>query len=608
MNTLRGKKIPFLAATVFFFALFHFWSALPAAAVTLFLSSPETQLVIGQTAEVTVRVDSEGENFNAAEATLKFPKDILEIKTLNFSSAASVFNFWLEEPTYSNQAGTAHFIGGATNGISGASISLLKLTFVARGSGRATIDITDAAVTASDGSGTNILSKVQPLHFSVGPTVLPAPPLTEATATLPITAPSSPTTTLISLGPPPPPVQIIRQPVAARSAPVKPVISVPVYPEENAWYNITTNFLVRWDLPSDIIQVATALNQNKNFTPPARSSEGLFESKIFPALSDGTWYVHIRFRNNVGWGPTTHYRIALDTTPPAPFTIESAEGLKTDIPQPTLSFATNDGLSGLKHYVVQIDAEEPTSQEGGTRTLPLQPPGTHVISVKAVDKAGNTTAQNVELEIIPIVSPIITAVRKDVFAGEGNLTLGGTALPQSSVLLTLRGATGAVAALSEALTDTKGNWQGTFDLPLKKGTYTIDAVARDGRGALSLPVTSEKISVREKPLLIIAGVEITWIWIYILSTLILIGLIGWGWWWIRRWQTKAQKRAVLAERDVENVFASAKADLDTLRSALSAKTVTASKIEEARFLAERLKRTLEKVEGYIIENIEDIPD
>ncbi len=576
-------------------------------AATLFASSPTTQVKSGDSFDVTVRVDSQGQSFNAAQATVQFPKDLLQIKSVDFTSAASAFNFWVEEPTFSNTAGTLNFIGGATNGLNGAAIPLLKITFVSKNSGNAVVSLNDGAITAADGSGTNILSSVQPVRIMVLTTVLGAaqPSSVTTTTTTPVATPAAP---VISLGPPPPPVEIVRKAEIVSNLPSKPILNVPIYPDTSQWYNITTNFLVNWNLPADVAQVATAVSKDNNTTPQPSTSEKLFDSKIFGALSDGTWYVHVRFKNNVGWGPTAHYRIAIDTVPPLSFKVDSSDGFKTDAPQPTLSFKTSDGQSGISHYSIQIDNNAPIAQEGTSRTLPLQKPGKHTIIIKAVDKAGNDTEQIVDLETVPLPSPIISRVQTEVFVGEGNLILNGTALPDSMVILAVKNSRGAMADLIEVPVDSKGSWQGTLDHPLTKGVYTISATTKDGRGALSLPVSSAPITVRERPLLVIGSLEITWVWVYTISIILLLGALGWGVWIVRNWLLGARKRAVIAQRDVANIFASTRSDIDKLLANLSDNKLTERKTSEITFVLNRLKQNLEKMEHYIVENIEEISE
>ncbi len=563
-----------------------------AHAATLFLSPKTPELKIGQNFDLEVRVNSEDQGFNAAQATIDFPKDILEVKSLDYSPEATIFNFWLEEPKFSNDEGKITFIGGTTNGVVGASIQILKIIFTAKGSGEADIAVSDAAITASDGSGTNILSTIETARFTIKPTTI-APPKTQA--------PTEPTETEIV----PAPIQIVKTPSLAEKLPKKPEISVPLYPEPTNWYNAATNFFVQWELPEDISGISTDLNQNSVFTP-APQSEGLFDSKIFPVLKDGIWYLHIRFRNNVGWGPAIHYRLAIDTVPPLPFNIDVMEGVTTGNPTPTLQFKTSDGLSGLRHYLVRIGNGDTITVENEIFTLPLQAPGKQTVLVRAVDKAANVRENSIELEILPIASPVITFLNKNVFVGEGGVTSAGTGPADARILLFIKNKEGAVVAQATAKVDKNGNWEARFDEVLKKGKYFIEATTQDERGALSLPAKSELFKIREKPLLTLGNVEITQFWFFMGLITIIVAAFALGWFSYQLRRKQMGRKVVIAQRDVVNAFTNLKNNVDKMLKNYTDKRVDEREAEEMEFILKEMKVGLEKTQKYITENIKEI--
>ena len=265
------------------------------------LSVPATgEYGVGKEISIDFKIDSDGVGLNAAQATIRFPKDTLTVKSID--KTGSTFNFWLEEPAFSNEDGVITFVGGTPYGVSGASLQVVHIVFTSKGSGSAPITITDAAVTASDGNGTNILSKTNGAVFTISPTA---------------TAPA-----IIV----PAPKQITREVAPASGLPEKPTLTIPLYPDPATWYNLSNIFAVNFALPRNISEISTAINKQPNFTP-TEESEGLFDSKTFAALSDGIWYLHVRFQNGIGWGATTHYRIAVDTHPPLPFAVTSDESI-----------------------------------------------------------------------------------------------------------------------------------------------------------------------------------------------------------------------------------------------------------------------------------------
>ncbi|MBI2049063.1 MAG: hypothetical protein HYT29_01325 [Parcubacteria group bacterium] len=376
-----------------FIASFSFFLPYAADAATLYFAPESGEFRTGQDFSVEFKADSEGQAFNAAQATIQFSKDTLHVKAVDYSPASSIFNFWLENPEFSNTDGKITFIGGTTNGVSGKSIPILKMIFTAKGAGEASLLLSDAAITASDGSGTNILETMRPAVFKIVPeTIAPRPSL-------------------------PAPVPIERTPSAATRLPAEPVLLVPLYSDPSEWHNLVSDFLVQWTLPADVSGVSTALNDNPQFAPQT-VSEGLFDSKMFGGLKNGVQYLHVRFRNTVGWGTTAHYRLAIDTIPPLPFKIESRDGFRTKNPSPELSFATSDGISGIEKYALRIDTDDDIISVTGEHAAPILAPGPHRVAVRAYDKAGNFTEDAVDIDIVPLASPIIGFVTRSVRAGD----------------------------------------------------------------------------------------------------------------------------------------------------------------------------------------------
>lgn len=572
-------------------------------AATLFLSPPATEIKIGETFNVELRINSEGQAFNAAQSTIEFPLDILEVESLDYSPAMSTFNFWLEEPTFSNQEGKITFIGGTTGGVTGASIQILKITFKAKGVGEGNILINDAAITASDGNGTNILSTIEIARFRSLPIIISPelPPPTPQTTSTPAETPKTLEIT------PPPPKQIIREPIIVKRLPEIPIISVPLYSDQNKWYNFTTNFLVQWNLSEDISAISTAINQNSTFDPPTKS-EGLFNSKIFPALTgDGIWYLHIRFKNNVGWGPTTHYKLAIDTIPPLAFDINVLDGLSTDNPSPSLKFETTDGLSGLQNYLVRIENNDTIILETGTTTLSLQDPGIKAINIRAQDFAGNTREKNIEIEILPISSPSITFINKEeVFAGENDIFVSGLALPNIHLYLIIKD--GANITQSETMTHshTDGTWTAQIKGPFKKGQHFVEVFAQDERGAKSLTIASELFNIKTKPILILGKIKITTFWFF--SGLIILTLIIFitGWFSHLLWKKQAKRKGILTQRDITNNYNHLINTINKILKKYKSDDNDSSKIAETKYLLKDAKKTLKKGKIYINDQIKDI--
>lgn len=537
-------------------------AAQSASAASLFFVPSTGEFALSKEIVADLKIDSEGIGVNAAQATIRFPSDMLEVKSIDKTDSA--FSFWLEEPSFSNADGAITFIGGTPYGVSGASIHVLRVTFISKGSGIAPITFSDAAVTASDGSGTNILSKTSDASFTISP-IKEIPVIT-------------------------PPTKIIREPAPASSLPVQPVVRISLYPDPTGWHNISNVFTAAWDLPRDISTVGTALNKQPDYEP--RETEGLFDNKMFQALSDGVWYLHVRFKNKVGWGLPAHYRLAIDTKTPLPFEITTQESGETDNPAPTLSFKADDALSGIAVYQVRIDAQDwiilPSSGFTGAYTLPPQDPGDHHITVRAADYAGNSIENSISIKTLPIASPAFTFVTNSLFSNETRgLSLRGTALPSTDILLALK--QGDVIITEHIVpVDANGNWEFIYSAPLRNGIYKATIQNKDARGARSLIVDSPEIRVTGKYTNMIIGFII-----------VLIGTLIGGLLLYRKRRERTRLRLEVAQSDVSKIFKIIESDVEKLQQAQ--KTPTPADDE---FTVEKLKQDTEKMGSYIKKEID----
>jgi hypothetical protein len=389
--------------------------------------------------------------------------------------------------------------------------------------------------------------------------------------------------------------------------PSKPVLKIPFYPEENHWYNLVAQFTASWDLPLDISGVSTTLNKYPSSIPPEKS-EGLFDNKTFASLSDGVWYLHIRFKNNVGWGPTSHYRLAIDTQPPIGFEINIPEGEKTDNPAPTLQFETSDTRSGLKDYqirvgdgdFIQVAAEDFT----GSFKLPLQAPGQRRVLVRATDQAENSVENSVDIEVLPIASPIITFAPKELFPeDEQNLIIRGTALPNINVIFKIQRILSKgkreIVAEGTVNVDNNGNWELNFNQPLRDGRYILAAQSQDERGALSLVVESPEVRVKSKPIIQIGKFQLGMGGAIILLIIIIVGGFSGGVWFYKKRQKKITLRLLVVKTDMAKVFKLIQSDIEKLQQARR----TPTKADD-EFIVKRLGENIKKMERYLRKEME----
>lgn len=570
-------KLPLLL-TAFLFLGFSL--AGTASAATFTLSSDLSSVGVGDTATLILTVNTEGVPVNAAEATIQYPTDLLAV--LDVDTSDSLFNFWVQEPSFSNDTGILTFLGGATNGFNGASLRIVRLHVKVKAEGVANILFTSGTITASDGNGTNVLTSMN------GATI------TGVAAGAEGTGPASEAL----------PTQIIREPTPAEILPPVPTVEIPLYPDPTSWYNTVSPFMARWNLPGDITDVSTAIDQNPDFTP--KHSEGLFDNKIFRVPGDGIWYLHIRFKNALGWGEATSTRIAIDTLPPAAYQIEVQPSPTTDVPNPVLSFQSADQLSGLQTYIVHVDGKDTVPTSKGTYTVPALAPGKHTLNVDAVDQAGNSTNASLDITTLPLTSPTISPVTKSVYVGEGGLEIQGTsAYPDGKIFIELREKSGELIESTIVIPNKNGTWSTILERPLKEDFYAIAVTAHDERDAQSLPVFTT-FSVIPRPFLILAGVQISQVWFFSFVFLLLgLGYVV-GWRIERKRKERRGWHMIIAQRDVDSAFNQIQKDLDDMVERHEDEKLSAHHAEEMILISKRLSTRIGKTKQYILDHIEEI--
>lgn len=588
-----------------------------AQAASLYLLPQGNSFTIGDELTVDVIVDSDSVGINAAQATVNFPAEILRLKEA--SKQGSVFSFWVEEPVVSNDAGTVRFIGGTPRGISGSSLKVLRLQFTATGAGKAGLTVSDAAVTASDGKGTNVLAKVTGANLAVGTQVIAPPPPPPAPEPIVISPPAPPAagrpTTTIQEEPKPPPApverpeKIIRAPVKADKVPPAPVLRVPLYPDQTAWYNHRGEAIVLWDLTSDIIQVATQLSHSPDKRPGDKQPE-LYSGKSFGFLEEGIWYIRAQFRNNVGWGELSYHKISLDTTPPVSFDVEMLNNV-TDDPAPVISFATQDSLSGLNYAFIFVDDKEPerfvfASSTEMKLTLPAQAPGQHRVRVKVFDRAGNSVEDDLEFEILPLPTPTIDFVSPKVVQGEA-VFVSGQAIPNGRVSFFVADVLNKDILAGEVESDGAGHWAISLADPLARGDYTLRAMVKDNRGAASLVSPARAFRVRSPVILSFGFIDLGWFEIFLIAILFIVsGFSVTAWYYVMQ-EKKREAYQIIAGRDIDKLTSLLEANLNELEGfCQSASGVKPALSQGMELYLKKIRDTIGKMKKYLGQEVEKL--
>lgn len=490
-------------------------------AATVFLSPSSSSYFQNKSFSVTVYVSSDKQSLNAVSGNLTFPNDKLEV--VSVSKSGSIFNFWVQEPSFSNASGKISFEGVVLNpGFQGNSGKLISINFKTKKSGSAKVAFSAASVLANDGKGTNILSGTGGATFSIKEVVEEEKPET-------VTEPKKDT-------------KPVTEPEVKPSSLAAPVIISDSHPDSNSWYS-TTTAVFNWRLPSGVKAVSLLVSDNAQ-SQPAVEYEPAISSKEIKDLDDGTWYLHASFKYDKGVSAVTHFPIKIDTVSPENLAVSPIAA--TEENKDTLQFllSAEDKLSGLAYYEISFDEQSPMRwglEQGNVITAPALSAGKHQVKIKAYDLAGNSAEVAYEFEIASAGVPLINQY-PSTLSSEESFTLAGRSLPDSQVQLNLRRAGG-----EELVYIVPTDKAGGFNFKLERlavGQYSFYAKSLSIEGAS--PVTEiYNFSVESVP--DYSSAYLIALIISLLANAILAALL---------WRARRQKTSL--RRSLKNVYQSTK--------------------------------------------------
>ncbi|MEK7650584.1 MAG: hypothetical protein AAB364_01795 [Patescibacteria group bacterium] len=563
-----------------FFASVLFLAPSFAHAASLSLSPNTGNFSAGQNFAVTIIVSTPDQAMNAVSGVVTFPADLLQVTSL--SKGGSVVGLWVQEPSFSNSAGTINFEGVALNpGFTGNSGRVLSINFRAKRAGSAKLSFVTPAVLANDGQGSNILTSAGSASLQLGGAA------TEPTIAKPIIPDISETEDdQNSLN-----------------------ITSSTHPDQDKWYRASTAKL-SWDLPSGASAVRLAVNKTARGEASVLYEPAVSE-KILDDLGDGRWYFHVQAKlGNGEWSETSHYRLQIDTTKPTNFFIrESARDDDTD-PKVKLLLSASDSTSGLDYYELRSGSETLPVWRGGRGEVyrtPALPPGTHTITARAFDRAGNALLSSISVTVLPLLSPTWTDYPTDLLAGQ-NLVAKGQTYPDTGLLVSVQEGANP-AEIASIKSDNLGSFTFVSPEKLPAGNYTITARVLRDDGASSLPSTAIELNVRPpawwrlgNKAVSALSVAIPFVALFVLLALLLEHSQR----ALHRLRRKVRAEVHEAEESIGQAFDLLREDLEKQLSLLEkAKTKRDLTREEARILT-RVRKNLRTAEKYIKKEIEDI--
>jgi hypothetical protein len=324
---------------------------------SLSLSPNNGEVIINETFDLSVFLNTNEHSINTIELNIKYPPDKLQM--VSSSTGKSIIGIWTSLPKYNNQEGTISLVGGIPNGISVSNGLVSTFTFRAKTVGRAVVKFEKTRVLLNDGLGTELPTQNNSSIFDL---ILPPP--------------------------------------------AGPTVISSTHPDQTKWYR-DTNAYLSWS-DEDGAEGFSYTLSNEPIETPDSIAEGLRFDTVYKNLSEGRHYFHIRTLRGGQWGGTTHYALNIDPNPPAEFVIEIIPSAKTTRRQPVFEFATTDTTSGLSHYELRVVPMNRTNAADSevffieasspyiSNNLEL---GSYDVIVRAYDQAGNFIDITRRLEI-----------------------------------------------------------------------------------------------------------------------------------------------------------------------------------------------------------------
>ena len=360
------SKITFLftLSCLLWFNFFFLIEPVSAKGASLSIFPQSGSFTVGNTFDISVFMNTGGDNVNAVKVDLQFDPEILQVVTP--SKGLSAVEGWIFPPSFSNKKGIVTFQGGfSAQGINTSEGLISIIVFEAISSGRTIVDFLDSSkVLVGEGEGINILSSVNRGVYDI----IPSPPK-------------------------------------------GPRIFSETHPDQNKWSK-SPNPTFSWERISGAIGYSYKFNEDPQGEPD-NSIDTSATTISFENITDGIKYFHVKAIKTQVWGGTSHFQIRVDNTAPnsfEPYLEPFSFTLGNDL---LIYFNTTDSLSGVDYYQIKlVNLSDPQdvvlsgwSREESPFRISKEKSGAMSILVKALDKAGNFQEGKIQIRIFS--SPLV---------------------------------------------------------------------------------------------------------------------------------------------------------------------------------------------------------
>jgi len=363
-ETLKTTNISLRTTKSWWYLVFILvvFSVLPEAAgaegASLSIYPMTGSFTVGSTFDVSIFLNTGGENVNAVRVDLKFDPEKLQVVTP--AKGLSAVGVWVFPPSFSNTKGEISLQGGFLGkGINTSEGLISVIVFEAIASGRTEVNFLDSSqVLVGEVEGVNILTSVNRGVYDI----IPSPPK-------------------------------------------GPKIFSESHPDQNEWYkNNSPTF--SWEKIEGVMGFSYKLDDDP-FGEPDNTIDTESTSVSFDRVEDGILYFHLKAKKGEVWGGTSHFRVMIDTAPPLSFKPYSEPFSLTAGDYLLIYFASSDLLAGIDHYEVRIaDLTDPehitfsgwTRQDSPFR-ISTQNKGIFSVIIRAFDRAGNFQEEKIQVRV-----------------------------------------------------------------------------------------------------------------------------------------------------------------------------------------------------------------